>query len=83
MPIVDGLMKEKLLISLTDKEQLKLEHVAAIGDGANDRWMLQKAGFGVAYHGKAILKQATKHHLNAGNLRTFGYFLGKNDAGKL
>lgn len=70
-------MKEKLLVALATKERLELEQTAAIGDGANDRWMLQKAGFGVAYHGKDILKQATKHHLNAGNLRTFGYFLGK------
>jgi len=73
--IVDGQMKANILTKVAQKENLSLDQVAAIGDGANDRWMLQKAGLGVAYHGKEILRQATTHHLNVCDLRGFGLFL--------
>jgi hypothetical protein len=38
--------------------------------------MLNSADMGVAFHGKAILKQATKHHLDNTDLRGLAYYLG-------
>ncbi len=75
-PIVDGMMKNTILLRLAQREDLSLQQIVAIGDGANDRWMINSAGLGVAYHGKSILREATKHHLNVNDLRGLAYFMG-------
>jgi len=74
-PIVNGQMKERILQTLAAKEAVPLRQVIAMGDGANDRWMVSRAGLGVAYHAKAILKAATPHHLNCCPLDSLLYFL--------
>lgn len=37
--------------------------------------MIQKAGFGIAFHAKNILKIMTKHHINYSPISSIGYIL--------
>ena len=49
---------------------------ASIGDGANDLGMLEQAGFGVAFHGKPILREKISLQLNHTNLTGLLYLQG-------
>ncbi|GAA3885879.1 phosphoserine phosphatase SerB [Sphingomonas limnosediminicola] len=63
-PIVDAMAKRDSLIEV--REQLKLEpsEVLAVGDGANDKLMIEEAGLGVAFKGKPVLVEAADATLN-------------------
>ncbi len=65
-PIVDAQAKLDALIEVRGELGLKAEQVLAIGDGANDRLMVEEAGLGVAYRGKAALNEVAdariEHH---------------------
>ena len=65
-PIVDGQAKLDALIETRDELGLRQEQVLAIGDGANDRLMIEEAGLGVAYRGKPALREVAgariEHH---------------------
>eukprot|EP00003_Mantamonas_plastica_P026583 TRINITY_DN5480_c0_g1_i2.p2 TRINITY_DN5480_c0_g1~~TRINITY_DN5480_c0_g1_i2.p2 ORF type:complete len:139 (+),score=42.50 TRINITY_DN5480_c0_g1_i2:140-556(+) len=75
-PIVDGELKRKLVIECSRRMGLDpKESVAAIGDGSNDRFMINEANIGCAYHGKEILKKAVDHCIE-GRMDGFIYFLG-------
>jgi hypothetical protein len=50
-----------------------------MGDGANDQFMVRAAGLGVAYHGKAILKGATPHHINNNPLHALLQYMNISD----
>ena len=49
---------------------------ASIGDGANDLGMLGQAGFGVAFHGRPILRRKVALQLNHTNLTGLLYLQG-------
>ena len=49
---------------------------ACIGDGANDMAMLQAAGFGVAFHGKPLLREKVALQLNHTDLTGLLYLQG-------
>ena len=51
-PIVNGERKAVLLGEIAEREDISLEQVVAVGDGANDIPML-KVGMGIAYRAKA------------------------------
>src|SRR5205823_5766055 len=57
-PIVNAQRKADLLEELAKSENIPLEQVIAIGDGANDLLMLRKAGHGIAFHAKPKLREA-------------------------
>ncbi|HET8535392.1 MAG TPA: phosphoserine phosphatase SerB [Sphingomicrobium sp.] len=65
-PIVDGQAKLDALIETRGELGVDAEQVLAIGDGANDRLMIQEAGLGVAYRGKPALAEVAdamiEHH---------------------
>ena len=61
---------------LAQQEGIKLEQVVAIGDGANDLPMLAKAGLGIAFHAKDIVKKNAKQHMSHGPMTSILYFLG-------
>jgi phosphoserine phosphatase len=65
-PIVDAISKQEALIEAREQLGLKSEDVLAVGDGANDRLMIEEAGLGIAYKAKPALAQAAdaelKHH---------------------
>ena len=51
----------------------------AVGDGANDLAMIQRAGLGVAYHAKPIVAQAAGASVTHGDLTALLYLQGYND----
>lgn len=75
-PIVNAEKKAILLELLAQQENIKLEQVVAIGDGANDLAMLAKAGLGIAFHAKDIVKKNAKQHMSHGPMTSILYFLG-------
>jgi phosphoserine phosphatase len=48
----------------------------AIGDGANDLGMLERAGTGVAIHAKPSVQAAAQHRINHGDLTSILYLQG-------
>ena len=77
--IVDRARKAELLKLLAFKEDIHLEQVIAVGDGANDLPMLQLAGLGIAFHAKPKVKESAQHAISAGGLDSILYFLGFRD----
>ena len=65
-PIVDAQAKLDALVEVRDGLGLGRSDVLAIGDGANDRLMIEEAGLGVAYRAKPALVQVAdaklEHH---------------------
>ena len=55
--IVDGERKAQVLKDMAEVYKCRLEQTVAIGDGANDMFMLQAAGLGIAYRGKPTLQR--------------------------
>ena len=55
--IVDGQKKKELLEFMAAQEQIPLAQSIAVGDGANDLLMLNRAAFGVAFNGKPKLQE--------------------------
>ncbi len=74
--IINAHEKAHIIEQLAQKENLSLEQVVAVGDGANDLLMLAKAGFGIAFHAKEKVKKEAKHRLSFGPMTTLLYFLG-------
>jgi phosphoserine phosphatase len=63
-PIFGMHSKLQTLTNLCNEKNISVKEAAAIGDGANDLEMLKKAGLGVAFNGKPILKKVIKTQLN-------------------
>ena len=65
-PIVDGMAKRDALIEARDQLGLAPTDVLAVGDGANDKFMVEEAGLGVAFKAKPALAEVAdaelKHH---------------------
>jgi len=65
-PIVDALAKRDALVEAREQLGLKAEDVLAIGDGANDKMMVEEAGLGVAFRAKPALVEVAdaelRHH---------------------
>jgi phosphoserine phosphatase len=65
-PIVDAMAKHDALVEAREQLGLKREDVLAIGDGANDKLMIQEAGLGIAYRAKPALVEVAdaelRHH---------------------
>ena len=74
--IVNAEKKAMLLEVLAQQENLKLEQVVAIGDGANDLAMLSKAGLGIAFHAKEIVRKSAQQNMSHGPMTTILHFLG-------
>jgi phosphoserine phosphatase len=74
--IIDAQAKEKILVSLAEKEGLSLQQVVAVGDGANDIHMLAKAGLGIAFNAKPIVEQHAQASISIYDLELILYFLG-------
>lgn len=74
--IVNGDKKAALLKMIAEKENIALEQVIAVGDGANDLPMLATAGLGVAYKAKPLVKASAEHSINYVGLDGLLYMLG-------
>ncbi|WP_426733157.1 phosphoserine phosphatase SerB [Myxococcus faecalis] len=74
--IVNARRKAELLEQLAAQEGILLEQVIAVGDGANDLLMLERAGLGIAFRAKPRLREAADTSISAGGLDTILYLLG-------
>jgi phosphoserine phosphatase len=75
-PIVGPQRKADLLDALAQREGIPLSQTIAVGDGANDLLMLEKAGLGIAFHAKAKLRDAADTSVSRGGLDRVLYLLG-------
>jgi phosphoserine phosphatase len=75
-PIVNAQRKADLLEQLAARAGVPLEQVIAIGDGANDLLMLQRAGLGIAFHAKPKLREAAHTAISSSGLDAILYLLG-------
>jgi phosphoserine phosphatase len=58
---------------------LKAADTLAVGDGANDLGMIERAGLGVAYHAKPIVAEAAGARVTHGDLSALLYLQGYSD----
>ena len=75
-PIVNGQRKAELLETIAQAEGVLLDQVIAVGDGANDALMLDRAGLGIAFHAKPKLREAADTSISAAGLDAILYLLG-------
>jgi phosphoserine phosphatase len=65
-PIVDAMTKRDSLIEAREQLGIRPEEVLAVGDGANDKLMIEEAGLGIAFRAKAALAEVAdaelRHH---------------------
>lgn len=78
--IVDGKRKAELLRLIAQVENIDLEQVIAVGDGANDLPMLNLAGLGIAFHAKPKVKANARQSISTIGLDGVLYFLGFRDS---
>ncbi|HYI43002.1 MAG TPA: phosphoserine phosphatase SerB [Sphingomicrobium sp.] len=63
-PIIDGTAKRAALLEIRGELGLRPADVLAVGDGANDRLMIEEAGLGVAYRAKPALAEVADARLD-------------------
>jgi len=78
--IVDGRRKALLLREIAASENLSLEQVIAVGDGANDLPMLNIAGLGIAFHAKPLVKESARQSISNLGLDGILYLIGLRDS---
>jgi phosphoserine phosphatase len=79
-PILDRDGKRATLERLAAERGLSLGDTLAVGDGANDLPMIERAGLGVAYHGKPALADRAPHRIDRADLRALLYVQGYRDS---
>ncbi len=77
--IIDGARKAELLREIAAKENISLEQVIAVGDGANDLPMLSIAGLGIAFQAKPMVRANASHNISNLGLDGVLYLLGVRD----
>ena len=76
--IVNAARKAELLKQIASHEDIRLEQVIAVGDGANDLPMLNAAGMGIAFRAKPIVRENAEHAITLG-LDSILYLIGFRD----
>ena len=80
MPILGREAKLQALIEGAAAQKIGLEETLAVGDGANDLAMIQKAGLGVAYHAKPVVAEAAGAAIAHNDLTALLYLQGYKDS---
>lgn len=75
-PILDREAKRAALEELAHRLSIPLDATCAIGDGANDGAMVARAGLGVAYRAKPVLREAANVAIDHGDLTALLYLQG-------
>ncbi|MGB1191316.1 MAG: phosphoserine phosphatase SerB, partial [Pseudomonadales bacterium] len=81
--VVDGNRKAELLKDIARRENIALEQVIAVGDGANDLPMLSIAGLGIAFRAKPLVKASARQSISNLGLDSILYLLGISDRERL
>lgn len=74
--IVNSARKAALLDTIAGDHGLSAAEVLAVGDGANDIPMIEKAGLGIAYHAKEKARAAADASINRSDLTALLYAQG-------
>lgn len=74
--VVDRPAKAQLLARFAEQAGVPLSQTVAIGDGANDVDMLQRAGLGIAFNAKSPAREAADTALNVPYLDAILFLLG-------
>lgn len=77
--VVDGSRKAAMVDELADAYQVSRDRVVAVGDGANDVPMLQRAGLGVAFCAKPSVREAAPATVSVKNLSAVLCLLGYHE----
>lgn len=77
--VVDGKRKAELLEQIAATENIRLEQTVAVGDGANDLPMLGKAGLGIAFRAKPIVRETARQAISTLGLDAILYLMGFRD----
>ena len=80
--IINGESKAEILEDIADKENISLDQVVAIGDGANDLLMLDKAGLGIAFNAHKAVREQADYNISQKNLDSIIYLLGISEKEK-
>jgi phosphoserine phosphatase len=80
MPILGRQAKLDALEEAASHLKLDFAETLAVGDGANDLAMIQRAGLGVAYHAKPVVADAAGAAINHNDLTALLYLQGYSDS---
>lgn len=78
-PILGRAAKREALKEAVARLHIDFADSLAVGDGANDLAMIQKAGLGVAYHAKPVVAAAAGAAINHNDLTALLYLQGYSD----
>jgi len=74
--IIDANRKGEIIRRIANNEGISIDQVVAVGDGANDRFMLENSGLAIAFNPKEILKEYSDGMINSDNISGLLHFLG-------
>ncbi len=75
-PILGREAKVEALYDLTGKLEIGAADVLAVGDGANDLGMIERAGLGIALHAKPVVAAAAPVRIDHGDLTALLFVQG-------
>jgi phosphoserine phosphatase len=78
--IVGPETKAEIINEIAREENISVDQIVAVGDGANDRFMLEKAGLAIGFNPKKILKEYSDGIITSDNIFGLLYFLGAPDS---
>ena len=77
--VIDSERKAHYLGEIAKRHNIPLEQSVAVGDGANDLPMINKAGLGIAFDAKPLVQEQASHVINDLGLDATIYLLGYSD----
>jgi phosphoserine phosphatase len=77
--IINAEKKGEILMEIARQEGVSPDQVVAVGDGANDRFMLQNAGLAIAFNPKEVLKQYSNGMITTKSIYGLLHMLGVPD----
>lgn len=76
--MIDASAKAEHLKQLAHRWDVPLNRTVAVGDGSNDRLMLQAAGVGIAFNAKPALQAVATYSVNSSSLQDILPYLARS-----